>query len=79
MPQYSVACQRILRGIGDRDKIRTIIRRAALTKVEERIMTMRYVDKLSDLQVIADRIGYSYSATAKSHAAASRKIMQFLI
>nr|DAU04927.1 MAG TPA: hypothetical protein [Caudoviricetes sp.] len=42
-------------------------------------MTMRYVDKLSDLQVIADRIGYSYSATAKSHASASRKIMQFLI
>lgn len=79
MPRYDVACQRILRGIGDLDKIRTIIRRAALTKVEERIMTMRYVDKLSDLQVIADRIGYSYSTIAKSHASASRKIMQFLI
>ena len=79
MPRYDVACQRILRGIGDREKIRSIIQRAALTKVEERIMTMRYVDMIADLQVIADRIGYSYSTTAKAHTSASRKIMQFIL
>nr|DAK79121.1 MAG TPA: hypothetical protein [Caudoviricetes sp.] len=42
-------------------------------------MTMRYVDMVADLQVIADRIGYSYSTTAKAHTSASRKIMQFIL
>lgn len=79
MPRYDVACQRILRGIGERDKIRTILRRAALTQVEERVMEMRYVDRIEDLRVVADRIGYSYSTVAKSHTSAARKIMQFLI
>lgn len=79
MPRYDVACQRILRGIGDRDKIRTIIRRAALTKVEERIMTMRYVERIEDLQTIADRIGYSYSKVTKAHTSAAKKVLQLLL
>lgn len=79
MPQYDVACQRILRGIGEKEQIRTILRRATLTVTEERIMTMKYVDRITDLRVIADTIGYSYSATAKYHTSASRKIMQFLL
>lgn len=79
MPQYDVACQRILRGIGDREKIRTILRRAALTRTEARVMEMRYVERIEDLRVVADMMGYSYSTVAKSHISAARKIMQFLI
>ena len=79
MPRYDVACQRILRGIGERDKIRTILRRAALTRTEVRVMEMRYVERIDDLRVVADMIGYSYSTVAKSHTSAARKIMQFLI
>ena len=79
MPAYDVACQRILRGIGDREKIRSIIRRAALTRTEARVMEMRYVERIEDLRVVADMIGYSYSTVAKSHTSAARKIMQFLI
>ena len=79
MPRYDVACQRILRGIGERDKIRTILRRAALTRTEARVMEMLYVERIEDLRVVADMIGYSYSTVAKSHISAARKIMQFLI
>ena len=79
MPRYDVACQRILRGIGERDKIRTILRRAALTRTEARVMEMRYVERIDDLRVVADMIGYSYSTVTKSHTSAARKIMQFLI
>lgn len=44
MPRYDVACQRILRGIGDREKIRSIIRRAALTRTEDRVMELLCAD-----------------------------------
>lgn len=79
MPRYDVACQRILRGIGDRERIRSIIRRAALTRTEACVMEMRYVERIEGLRVVADMIGYSYSTVAKSHTSAARKIMQFLI
>lgn len=79
MPRYDVACQRILRGIGDRDKIRTIIRRAALTRTEACVMELRYVDRIDDLQTIADRIGYSYSKVTKAHTSAARKVLQILL
>ena len=79
MPRYDVACQRILRGIGERDKIRTILRRAALTRTEARVMEMRYVDRIEDLQTIADRIGYSYSKVSKAHTSAAKKVLQLLI
>ena len=79
MPRYDVACQRILRGIGERDKIRTILRRAALTRTEARVMEMRYVERIDDLRVVADMMGYSYSTVTKSRTSAARKIMQFLI
>lgn len=79
MPRYDVACQRILRGIGERDKIRTILRRAALTRTEARVMEMRYVERIEDLQTIADRIGYSYSKVSKAHTSAAKKVLQLLI
>lgn len=79
MPRYDVACQRALRGIGDRDKIRTIIRRAALTRTEACVMEMRYVDRIEDLQTIADRIGYSYSKVTKAHTSAAKKVLQLLL
>ena len=79
MPRYDVACQRILRGIGDRDKIRTIIRRAALTRTEACVMELRYVDRIEDLQTIAGRIGYSYSKVSKAHTSAARKVIQILL
>ena len=79
MPRYDVACQRILRGIGERDKIRTILRRAALTRTEARVMEMRYVERIDDLQTIADRIGYSYSKVSKAHTSAAKKVLQLLI
>lgn len=79
MPRYDVACQRILRGIGERDKIRTILRRAALTRTEARVMELRYVDRIEDLQTIADRIGYSYSKVSKAHTSAAKKVLQLLI
>lgn len=79
MPRYDVACQRILRGIGDRDKIRTIIRRAALTRTEAYVMELRYVDRIDDLRTIADRIGYSYSKVTKAHTSAARKVLQILL
>lgn len=79
MPRYDVACQRILRGIGERDKIRTILRRAALTRTEARVMEMLYVERIEDLQTIADRIGYSYSKVSKAHTSAAKKVLQLLI
>lgn len=79
MPRYDVACQRILRGIGERDKIRTILRRAALTRTEARVMELRYVDRIEDLQTIADRIGYSYSKISKAHTSAAKKVLQLLL
>ena len=79
MPRYDVACQRILRGIGERDKIRSIIRRAALTRTEACVMELRYVERIEDLQTIADRIGYSYSKVSKAHTSAANKVLQLLI
>ena len=79
MPRYDVACQRILRGIGDRERIRSIIRRAALTRTEACVMELRYVDRVEDLQTIADRIGYSYSKVSKAHTSATKKVLQLLI
>ena len=79
MPAYDVACQRILRGIGERDKIRTILRRAALTRTEARVMEMRYVERIEDLQTIADQIGYSYSKVSKAHTSAAKKVLQLLL
>lgn len=79
MPRYDVACQRILRGIGERDKIRTILRRAALTRTEARVIELRYVERIEDLQTIADRIGYSYSKVSKAHTSAAKKVLQLLI
>lgn len=79
MPRYDVACQRILRGIGDRDRIRSIIRRAALTRTEACVMEMRYVERIEDLQTIADQIGYSYSKVSKAHTSAAKKVLQLLI
>lgn len=79
MPRYDVACQRILRGIGERDKIRTILRRAALTRTEACVMELRYVERIEDLQTIADRIGYSYSKVSKAHTSAAKKVLQLLI
>ena len=79
MPRYDVACQRILRGIGDRDRIRSIIRRAALTRTEACVMELRYVDRIEDLQTIADRIGYSYSKVSKAHTSAAKKVLQLMI
>ena len=79
MPRYDVACQRILRGIGDRERIRSIIRRAALTRTEACVMEMRYVDRIEDLQTIADRIGYSYSKVSKAHTSAAKKVLQLMI
>lgn len=79
MPRYDVACQRILRGIGDRDRIRAIIRRAALTRTETCVMELRYVERIEDLQTIADRIGYSYSKVSKAHTSAARKVLQILL
>ena len=79
MPRHDVACQRILRSIGERDKIRTILRRAALTRTEARVMEMRYVERIEDLQTIADRIGYSYSKVSKAHTSAAKKVLQLLI
>lgn len=79
MPRYDVACQRILRGIGDRERIRSIIRRAALTRTEACVMELRYVDRVEDLQTIADRIGYSYSKVSKAHTSAAKKVLQLLI
>ena len=78
MPRYDVACQRILRGIGDREKIRSIIRRAALTRTEACVMEMRYVEQIEDLHTIADRIGYSYSKVSKSHTSAAKKVLQLM-
>ena len=79
MPRYDVACQRILRGIGDRERIRSIIRRAALTRTEACVMEMRYVDRIEDLQTIADRIGYSYSKVSKAHTSSAKKVLQLMI
>lgn len=79
MPRYDVACQRILRGIGDREKIRSIIRRAALTRTETCVMEMRYVDGVEDLLAIADKIGYSYSKVSKAHTSAAKKVLQLLL
>lgn len=79
MPRYDVACQRILRSIGEKEVIRSIIRRANLSKIEERVMEMRYVERIEDMHVIADRMGYSYSTVAKCHTSATRKIMQFIV
>ena len=79
MPRYDVACQRILRGIGDREKIRSIIRRAALTRTEAFVMELRYVERIEDLHTIADRIGYSYSKVSKDHTSAVKKVLQLLI
>ena len=79
MPRYDVACQRILRGIGERDKIRTILRRAALTRTEACVMELRYVERIEDLQTIADRIGYSYSKVYKAHTYAAKKVLQIML
>lgn len=79
MPRYDVACQRILRGIGERDKIRTILRRAALTRTEACVMELRYVERIEDLRTIADRIGYSYSKVSKAHTSAAKKVLQLLL
>ena len=79
MPRYDVACQRILRGIGERDKIRTILRRAALTRTEACVMELRYVERIEDLQTIADRLGYSYSKVSKAHTSAAKKVLQLLL
>lgn len=79
MPRYDVACQRILRGIGDREKIRSIIRRATLTRTEASVMELRYVERIEDLQTIADRIGYSYSKVSKAHTSAAKKVLQLLL
>lgn len=79
MPRYDVACQRILRGIGDREKIRSIIRRAALTRTEDCVMELRYVEQIEDLHTIADMIGYSYSKVSKAHTYAAKKVLQLLI
>ena len=79
MPRYDVACQRILRGIGERERIRSIIRRAALTRAEACVMELRYVERIEELQTIADRIGYSYSKVSKAHTSAAKKVLQLLI
>lgn len=79
MPRYDVVCQRILRGIGERDKIRSIIRRAALTRTEDCVMELRYVERIEDLQTIADRIGYSHSKVSKAHTSAAKKVLQLLL
>ena len=79
MPRYDVACLRILRGIGDRERLRSIIRRAALTRTEACVMELRYVDRIEDLQTIADRIGYSYSKVSKAHTSAAKKVLQLML
>ena len=42
-------------------------------------MELRYVDRIEDLQTIADRIGYSYSKVSKAHTSAARKVLQILL
>ena len=79
MPRYDVACQRILRGIGDRERIRSIIRRAALTRTEACVMELRYVERIEDLQTNADLIGYSYSKVSKAHTSAAEKGLQLML
>ncbi len=79
MPRYDVACQRILRGIGDREKIRSIIRRSALTQTEACVMELRYVERIEDLHTIADMIGYSYSKVSKAHTSAAKKLLQLML
>ena len=42
-------------------------------------MEMRYVERIEDLQTIADRIGYSYSKVSKAHTSAAKKVLQLLL